>query len=237
MSAPTDPRLLKVHPLADLMPAMPDDEFDALKEDIRAHGLREPLVVFEGMILDGRHRKMVCERLGFAPPVRVFEGTEDDARALVISLNLRRRHLNTEQKRNLIAKLLNASPEKSNNAIATAAKVDDKTVAKVRADMEARSEIPNVAARTDTKGRAQPAKKPAKAKGAAASKPAAPTRPAKSPTPPSTPAALAERYRDQIKRDYLEFNGDLRNDFLRRLVAFVNEMRTDTQGAPAGTLQ
>jgi hypothetical protein len=40
----------------------------------------------------------------------------------------------------------------------------DKTVAKVRADLEARSEIPNVEARTDAKGRKQPASKSKSAK-------------------------------------------------------------------------
>lgn len=79
---------------------------------------------------------------------------------LVASLNIHRRHLTAEQKRELIAKLIKATPKKSDRQIATATKTDHKTVASVRAEQEARGEIPHVSTRTDSKGRQQPAKKP-----------------------------------------------------------------------------
>jgi hypothetical protein len=82
-----------------------------------------------------------------------------DPYALALSFNINRRHLNAEQKRDLIEKVVKAKPNASNLAIAKQVKADDKTVAKVRRDLEARSEIPNVETRTDTKGREQPAKK------------------------------------------------------------------------------
>jgi hypothetical protein len=78
---------------------------------------------------------------------------------LVASLNIRRRHLTAEQKRELIAKLIKATPKKSDRQIATATKTDHKTVASVRAEQEARGEIPHVSTRTDSKGRQQPANK------------------------------------------------------------------------------
>ena len=77
----------------------------------------------------------------------------------VLSLNIHRRHLTAEQKRELIARVLKAKPEASNNQIAKQVKANDKTVAKVRSELEARSEIPNVDTRTDTKGRKQPARR------------------------------------------------------------------------------
>jgi hypothetical protein len=82
-----------------------------------------------------------------------------DPYALVLSYNVHRRHLNAEQRRDLIAKLLKAQPEKSDRAIAKQAKADKNTVAAVRAKKEARGEIHHVEKRTDTKGRKQPAKK------------------------------------------------------------------------------
>jgi hypothetical protein len=85
-----------------------------------------------------------------------------DPYALALSFNLHRRHLNAKQKRDLIAKVLKAKPEASNNSIGKQTGSDDKTVACVRRDLEGRSEIPNVEVRTDTKGRTQPASKPPK---------------------------------------------------------------------------
>jgi hypothetical protein len=78
----------------------------------------------------------------------------------VVALNLHRRHLTAERKRDVIAKLLKANPESSNLQIAKQVKADDKTVAKVRRELESRSDIPNVETRTDSKGRNQPSRKP-----------------------------------------------------------------------------
>ena len=78
----------------------------------------------------------------------------------MLSANIHRRHLTSEQRRELIAKLLKAQPDKSNRAIAKQTKADDKTVGKVRRELEGRAEIPHVDAVEDTKGRKQPTRKP-----------------------------------------------------------------------------
>jgi hypothetical protein len=87
----------------------------------------------------------------------ILDKDEVEPFAYVISANIHRRHLDAEGKRKTTAALLKANPDRSNNATAKLANVDDKTVANVRRDLEARSEIPNVKTRTDTKGRRQPA--------------------------------------------------------------------------------
>ena len=35
---------------------MSDEEFDALRDDIEQHGQRDAIVLWDGQILDGRHR-------------------------------------------------------------------------------------------------------------------------------------------------------------------------------------
>ena len=45
------------------------------------------------MILDGRNRAAACERAGIAPRYVSFEGGREDALILVVSHNLKRRHL------------------------------------------------------------------------------------------------------------------------------------------------
>ena len=49
------------HPLADLLPLVVGDEFEALVADIRVHGLRVPITLLDGKVLDGRNRLRACE--------------------------------------------------------------------------------------------------------------------------------------------------------------------------------
>jgi ParB-like nuclease domain len=82
-----------------------------------------------------------------------------DPYAYVISANARRRHLTAEQKRELIAKVLKAQPEKSDRQIGETAKASHHTVADVSSELEGRGQIAHVEKRSDKKGRKQPAKK------------------------------------------------------------------------------
>jgi predicted ArsR family transcriptional regulator len=66
------------------------------------------------------------------------------------------RHLTTQQKREVIAKLLKANPEKSNRQIAGEVKVSHPTVAAVRADLETKGDVEKISTSLDKKGRRQP---------------------------------------------------------------------------------
>src|SRR5271165_5250729 len=81
------------HPICLLIPSADEAELQDLTDDIRAHGLIDPIVLFEGMILDGRNRAAACERAGVAPRYVHFGGGREDALILVISHNLKRRQL------------------------------------------------------------------------------------------------------------------------------------------------
>jgi hypothetical protein len=170
---------LEFHPLANIFPLLEGEAFEELVADIKANGLREKIDLYQGKIVDGRYRYRALQRLGIDPsadPSRYFrkalyvhsvggearpheQSNDDRVRAYIISKNIHRRHLTAEQRRELIAKLVKAQPEKSNRQIAKQVKVDHKTVAAVRKEQVSRGEIPHVEARTDSKGRKQPAKK------------------------------------------------------------------------------
>ena len=94
------------HPLAALFPLLQGPELDALVEDIRANGLRVPIVLHGGKILDGRNRYRACQAAGVEPRFEEFEGTDEEALALAVSLNVSRRHLSTPQKAVLCLSLL-----------------------------------------------------------------------------------------------------------------------------------
>ena len=88
-------KALKIHPVAALFPDMSNADFAALVEDIRAHGLKVPILVHNGQILDGRHRYKACRQLG--KPCATVERNGRDPWLEVQSRNLVRRHLTKEQ--------------------------------------------------------------------------------------------------------------------------------------------
>ncbi len=96
-------RLMKPHPAAALFPLLDDAQLRELKEDIRQHGVRQPVVTYQGMLLDGRNRIRACDLLGVNPPHVEYDG--DDPIGFVISANLRRRHMDDGQRALVAAKL------------------------------------------------------------------------------------------------------------------------------------
>lgn len=101
---------LPFHPLANLFPLMEGDDYAALVADIKANGLRDAIVIFDGLILDGRNRARACEDADCAPRYEPFAGKPSDAITYVLSKNLARRHLNDSQRAWIAARLCGDDP-------------------------------------------------------------------------------------------------------------------------------
>lgn len=91
------------HPLSDLFPRMSEEEFKALVEDIRANGLRQPIVTYQSQILDGRHRYDAANEAKRELTDKDFTefkptGAADTPLKYVVSQNVNRRHLNESQR-------------------------------------------------------------------------------------------------------------------------------------------
>jgi hypothetical protein len=90
---------MKFHPVADIFPMMNAEEFEGLKSDIKRHGQLEPVWTYDGKIIDGRNRYLACQQLGIKPKIKKWKPVNGNELVdFVISLNLKRRHLNTSQK-------------------------------------------------------------------------------------------------------------------------------------------
>lgn len=88
-----------VHPAAELFPLMGAEALQALADDIREHGQREPVILFDGKVLDGRNRLLACEMAGVEPRFVTVESDEiGSPTKFVLSLNLLRRHLDESQR-------------------------------------------------------------------------------------------------------------------------------------------
>ncbi|MBA4067938.1 MAG: hypothetical protein C0501_30395 [Isosphaera sp.] len=93
---------LEPHPLAESLPEMTAEEYAELRDSVRDHGLKVPIKLFEGKVLDGRHRLRALRDLGVEPGpdhVEEFHGTAEQAVVMVDVWNLHRRSHSPEQKR------------------------------------------------------------------------------------------------------------------------------------------
>jgi ParB-like chromosome segregation protein Spo0J len=119
------------------MPDMQPDEFDRLVESIREKGLLTPIVVDEGgKVLDGHHRVKAAREAGIDDIPYVMRSGLAEAKKLTYAavVNIERRHLGAEQKRDLVARLLESDPAQSDRQVAKATGTSPTTVGKVRAE-------------------------------------------------------------------------------------------------------
>jgi hypothetical protein len=76
---------------------MDQDGLNKMAEDIKAHGQRLPIILFEGKILDGRNRYLACKMAGVWPFYKELPDGEDPV-AYAESMNLPRRDLTVSQR-------------------------------------------------------------------------------------------------------------------------------------------
>jgi len=179
-------------PFVDLLPPLHPEEREALKASIEQRGtIAVPIVVDEdNNVIDGHNRLQIAAELQLADvPTKVVTGlSPDERRALALTLNVDRRHLSREQRRELIAQVLMADPTRSNNRIAAETKADHKTVGDVREHLVSTGEIPQLDTTIGKDGKKRRAKRGARR----ATAPAASQASQSTPAPTSTPTLQSD---------------------------------------------
>src|SRR5689334_1123473 len=139
---------LEFHPAAGIVPSLTAEEQAELTQDIRKHGLRFPITLYQEKILDGRHRYRACLEAGVDPHFQEYDGT--DPVGFVISAAIHRRHLSVEQKRAVTLEALKQNPARSDREVGKLTNTDHKTVGAMRRKLESTGEIPQL---SETVGR------------------------------------------------------------------------------------
>lgn len=83
---------------------MTPEEYRELVEDIKANGLKVEIETYQGKIIDGRNRFLACQEAGVKPRFKKW----DEVGSLishVVSLNMKRRHLQHGQRSMIADKL------------------------------------------------------------------------------------------------------------------------------------
>lgn len=111
-----------------LFPSLEPAVEAALRASIERFGVLVPIVIDQhDRVLDGNNRKRIADDLGVDYPWHQVHVRDDDhARELARTMNIDRRHLDAEQRREIVAAL--RANGHSLRAIAGAVGVDDKTV-------------------------------------------------------------------------------------------------------------
>ena len=149
-----------------VMPPLASDEYQELYEDIKENGVLVPVLEDEdGVIIDGHHRSRIASELGIPCPIETISNKSDaEKRGMAFTLNLKRRHLNREQRRALIAESLKADPQLSNREHARRTGASPSTVQPIREELEESVQIGHFSKRVDprTGNASQPASQPSR---------------------------------------------------------------------------
>lgn len=81
-----------------IFPSAKAEDFARLRDDIRDNGYdqNQPVIVYQGSVLDGWNRWTACQELKVTPSTRQFEGSDAEAIDFVMRTN-KRRNLNSGQ--------------------------------------------------------------------------------------------------------------------------------------------
>ncbi len=100
----SDEKDYEFHSIANRFPLIEGEGFEKFADDIQTNGQKETVKLYEGQILDGRNRYRACKARKIPCRFEIWNAT-DDPWAYVLSINLHRRHLTPDQRKDLVIEL------------------------------------------------------------------------------------------------------------------------------------
>ncbi len=90
---------------AALIPPLTDDEYTCLEQSILAEGCRDPIITWNGIIIDGHHRFKICKKhkIAFQTVQKEF-ASRDEVILWMIQNQLGRRNLSEFQRIEIVRK-------------------------------------------------------------------------------------------------------------------------------------
>jgi hypothetical protein len=143
------PEQIKIDPIFKaLIPPLSDDEFFRLEENLIADGCRDPLVVWDGILIDGHNRFEICTKHNIRFDTKDMEfKNHDDAKEWMLWNQLGRRNL-TDYDRTVLALELEAivkTRAKANQSAAGGSKALVQNSAQAVTPVKTRDEIAKIA--------------------------------------------------------------------------------------------
>lgn len=81
---------MNLHPACSALPELSPERYAELVESIREHGQEDPIIVHDGVVLDGRHRLRACGELGIEPRLEEWDGRGGDPVSFIALKQIRR---------------------------------------------------------------------------------------------------------------------------------------------------
>ena len=101
-----------IHPIADMFPMLRENELHDLAENIKSNGLRVPVLICDGQLIDGRNRLEACRRAGIHARAEILS-PKTDITNMIVSLNIMRRQMTSSQRAALAVAILPELREKA----------------------------------------------------------------------------------------------------------------------------
>jgi ParB-like chromosome segregation protein Spo0J len=95
---------IKIHPAAECVRLMDEEELASLAASIEAHGLRDPIIMgrvngaTSEMLIDGRNRLRACEIAGVEPRFETMQFEDDEAIKAFVADKSEHRNITKGQK-------------------------------------------------------------------------------------------------------------------------------------------